>query len=75
VRTEVVYDEAAFEALVRAYIACRLAIDALPGLPDELREVVQDQVSAFCDTIGPELERVKPNFLAARPERANEETA
>jgi len=70
VRAEPAYDETAFDALVRAYIACRLAIDALPALPSELRDVVEQPVAALCETVGPELERVKPNFLADRGETA-----
>lgn len=64
---EPAYDETAFEALVRAYIACRLAIEALPALPLDIREVVEEPVAALCNTIGPELERIKPGFVAEHP--------
>jgi len=56
-------DDAAIQALIRAYIACRLAIDALPDLPEDLRHEVFQPVKALCDTVGPALERRQPGCL------------
>ena len=66
---EPVYDETALQALVRAYVACRLAIDVLPQLPDDIRAAVEEPVAALCRIVGPELERVKPGFHADQPQR------
>ena len=50
-------------ALIRAYVACRVAIDALPELPEEVREEAEEPLTAFCHVIGPALERVHPGFF------------
>lgn len=57
-----VYEEAT-QALVRAYIACRLAVEALPDLPAEIRSAVAEPVESLCDVVGPALERLRPGFL------------
>jgi hypothetical protein len=57
------YDDPALQALIRAYVACRLAIDALPDLPREVRSNVEEPIVALCHTVGPELERVQPGFF------------
>ena len=51
------------QALIRAYIACRVAVDSLPDLPPEVRERVEEPLSKFCHVVGPELERVNPGFF------------
>ena len=61
-------DEAAVQALVRAYIACRLAIDALPDLPDDVRTTVEHPITVLCHTVGPALERVNPGFFNSSSE-------
>ena len=66
VSAEPAYDEPAFQALVRAYVACRLAVDVLPQLPGDIREAVEGPVTALCNVVGPELERVRPGFEAVR---------
>jgi hypothetical protein len=63
VASEPVYDDDAMQALVRAYIACRLAVNALADLPADLREVIEEPVTLLCQVVGPELERVNPGFL------------
>jgi hypothetical protein len=57
--TEPTYDHDAIDAIIRAYVACRLALDALPRLPDELKAVLTEPIKTLCDTLGPALERVK----------------
>ena len=56
-------DDCAIRALIRAYIACRLAIDSLPYLPDAVRRQVSEPVTALCHVIGPALDEIKPGFL------------
>jgi len=57
----------ALQALIRAYIACRLAVEALPDLPEDVRREVSTPVTVLCNTVGPALEKVDPGFL----DRAN----
>jgi hypothetical protein len=56
-------DDIARQALVRAYIACRLAAEALPDLPEDVRSKVSEPVTAFCDAIGPALDELDPGLL------------
>jgi hypothetical protein len=60
VSAEPAYDDVAIQAIARAYVACRLAMDALPDLPEDLRQVVEPPVSSLCRIVGPELERLRP---------------
>jgi hypothetical protein len=47
----------AMNALIRAEAACRVALDALPHLPDDVREAISRPLNEFCDVVGPALER------------------
>ena len=40
--------EDAQEALVRAYIACRLALESIPNLPAETAKAAADPIREFC---------------------------
>lgn len=51
------------QALIRAYVACRVAMDALRDLPQELILEVEDAVTRLCHAVGPELERRHPGFF------------
>lgn len=51
--------EDAVAALIRAYVACRVALEALPDLPAGLREVVEAPVQELCRIVGPEVERLQ----------------
>jgi hypothetical protein len=51
------------QALIRAYVACRLAMDALPDLPAEVVLEVEDAVTRLCHTVGPALEQRYPGFF------------
>ena len=57
------YDSEALNALIRAYVACRLAIEALPDLPKDIRRIVEEPVTALCDVVGPEIKRLDPSLL------------
>jgi hypothetical protein len=41
------------QALVRAYIACRLALDSIPNLPAETARAVADPIREFCGKLEP----------------------
>jgi len=51
------------QALIRAYVACRVAMDALPSLPAEIRMEVDEAVTRLCHVVGPVLERRYPAFF------------
>jgi hypothetical protein len=52
-------DEEAFQALIKAYVACRLAQEALPRLPDDVRALVEEPLAAFCRAVEPEIDRIE----------------
>jgi hypothetical protein len=41
------------QALVRAYIACRLALESIPNLPAETAKAVADPIREFCRKLEP----------------------
>jgi hypothetical protein len=41
------------QALVRAYVACNVALDALPELPAETVEAVEEPIKEFCRRLEP----------------------
>lgn len=51
------------QALIRAYVACRVAMDALPDLPGDIVLEVEDAVTRLCHTVGPALEQRYPGFF------------
>jgi hypothetical protein len=51
------------QALIRAYVACRVAMDALPDLPRDIVLEVEDAVTRLCHTVGPALEQRYPGFF------------
>jgi hypothetical protein len=61
VSAEPAYDDVAVQAIARAYVACRLAMEALPDLPEDLRTVVEEPIASLCRVVGPELERLRPD--------------
>lgn len=63
---EPAYDDVAIQAIARAYVACRVAMDALPDLPEDLREVVEQPITTLCQVVGPEIERLRPEAFGRR---------
>lgn len=61
--TDLEYDDEAIQALIRAYIACRVAMDSLADLPQAARRAVEEPVTTLCHVVGPELERASPGFF------------
>ena len=51
------------EALIRAYVACRVAMDALPDLPDAVVLEIDDAVTRLCHAVGPALDARYPGFF------------
>ena len=60
---ELDYIDPQVQALIRAYVACRVAMDALPELPSEIALEVDEAVTKLCHAVGPELERRHPGFF------------
>jgi hypothetical protein len=58
------------QALVRAYIACRLALESIPDLPAETAHAVADPIREFCGKLEPFVEH-----LADRDSLRSDETA
>lgn len=41
------------QALVRAYVACRLALESIADLPAETADAVTEPIHAFCQAFEP----------------------
>jgi hypothetical protein len=51
--------DAAVQALIQAYVACKLALEALPHLPTDLRDAVTEPIKALCERMEPALDRLQ----------------
>jgi hypothetical protein len=63
VGTDPVDDDEAVDALIRAYAACRVALDALPRLPADVRRQAEEPHRRFCDAVGTPLAAAKPDLF------------
>jgi hypothetical protein len=54
---------AAEDALIRAYIACNIAKDALSNLPPEIVVAVEEPLDQFCRVVGGELRKLRPDAV------------
>jgi hypothetical protein len=52
----------AADALVQAYVACKIALDALPDLPADVREEAAQPLRDFCEVVGPALVKRFPEL-------------
>jgi hypothetical protein len=59
------------EPLIRLEVACRLALDALPELPDETEQTLRSPVEILCEVTGAELDRVSPGWRDSNPVSPN----
>jgi hypothetical protein len=50
------------QALIRLEVACHVALDALPELPDDTEQALRDHVQTLCEVAGAELDRIKPGW-------------
>jgi len=48
-------------------LACHLAQQALPGLPDETERVLHDPVQTICDVTSEQLDLVNPGWRDLPP--------
>jgi hypothetical protein len=57
------------QALIKLEVACHLALEALPGLPDETEQALREPVQRLCDVTGTELDRIDPGWRSRLPDR------
>ena len=54
------YDESSVEALIKMEVACRLALESLPKLPNETEQALRHHIEALCEVTEGELKRLQP---------------
>ena len=52
----------ALQALIKLEVACRLALDSLPALPQRADHALRDAIEELCRLTERELERMQPGF-------------
>jgi hypothetical protein len=50
-------------ALFQAFVACNIAKDAIPDLPVEIARVVEEPIQRFCEVVGAEVEKFRPDLI------------
>jgi hypothetical protein len=50
-------------------VACHLALEALPQLPNETEQALRAPVQHLCDMTGAELDRINPGWRSHLPNR------
>jgi hypothetical protein len=55
------------QALIRLEVACQVALEALPELPDDTEQALRDHVQSLCDVTGAELDRINPGWRDTSP--------
>lgn len=61
------YDENTVEALIKMEVACRLALESLPKLPDETERALRQHIESLCEMTERELNRLRPAYTRLRP--------
>jgi hypothetical protein len=57
-------DESKVQALIKMEVACRLALESLPELPQETEGALREPIETLCNVTGRELvERLRPGLL------------
>jgi hypothetical protein len=54
--------ERKLQALIRLEVACNLALESLPELPDDTKQALREPIETLCDVTGKELDRIKPGW-------------
>jgi hypothetical protein len=50
------------DALIRLEVACRLALEALPRLPDDTERALRQHVEVLCEITGKQLNQLHPGW-------------
>jgi hypothetical protein len=58
----VTYDEEALDALIKLEVACGLALESLPKLPNETEAALRGHIETLCDVAERELKRLRPTY-------------
>jgi hypothetical protein len=54
------------QALIKLEVACRLALESLPELPQETEEALREPIQTLCAVTGRELENLQPALVDER---------
>jgi hypothetical protein len=57
------YDEKTLEALIKMEVACRLALESLPKLPNETEQALRGHIETLCEVTEHELKRLQPTYM------------
>ena len=55
------------EALIKIEVACRLALESLPKLPNETQQALRHHIETLCEVTERELTRLQPAYIRLRP--------
>jgi hypothetical protein len=57
------FDESRLQALIKMEVACRLALESLPELPQETEEALREPIGTLCEITEREIERLRPGLV------------
>jgi hypothetical protein len=57
------FDESTLEALIKMEVACRLALESLPELPNETEQALRSPIETLCEVTERELKRLQPTYM------------
>jgi hypothetical protein len=60
------FDDSRLEALIKMEVACRLALESLPQLPQATEEALREPIDTLCKVTEREIERLRPGLLDRR---------
>ncbi len=55
-------DDPKVDALIRLQVACRLALDALPSLPEDTQGALREPVQKLCSVTEKQLDELRPGW-------------
>lgn len=58
--------ESRLQALIKLEVACRLALEALPELPQETEDVLRAPIQTLCEVVGREFESLQLGLVDER---------
>ena len=61
-RMDDVQSDAALQALIKMQVACRLALESLPALPEQAEHALRDPVEVLCRVLERELGPLQAQF-------------
>jgi hypothetical protein len=61
------HDEKSLEALIKMEVACRLALESLPNLPNGTEQALRRHIETLCEVTERELKRLQPAYTRVEP--------